>query len=79
MTDEITKATMIALLARWQMAWFSQQVQNAIREEAQKKSLEYSKIIADCRTTAKSLGIHREDNESWKAHREFLWSGQGTV
>ncbi len=66
MADEITKATMIALLARWQHAWFLQQAQNAIRDEASKKSAEFGKIVNECKAGAKSLGFDR-DHESWAA------------
>lgn len=55
---------MVALLARWQHAWFVQQAQTAIRDEANRKATEANKIAADCKALAKSLGFDRDD-KSW--------------
>lgn len=39
MTDEITKATMIAMLARWQVAYVEKQAQEAKAKEAKKRRM----------------------------------------
>jgi hypothetical protein len=72
MVDEITRATMIATLARWQTAWTNQQAQNAIRDQAAKRAYEFSRIVDECKATAKSLGFDRDDKEAWsKTTAEF--------
>src|ERR1700736_5587543 len=77
MTDEITKASMVAILARWQVAYFCQEAQKAIREEADKKIAEFSKTITECKMSAKSLGFDRSDEDAWKtAIGEFLAPAQ---
>ena len=64
--DEITRATMSALLVRWQSAWFLQKEQIAIREAAAKRADEFGEIISKCRETCKALGYDREEKEKWR-------------
>lgn len=72
MTDEITKATMIAMLARWQVAYVEKQAQEAKAKEAEKKAYEFGRIINDCKNLTKSVGFDREDKDSWeKVPAEF--------
>ena len=72
MTDDITKATMIALLARWQNAWALQHLQTAIRDEASKKITEFGKTISDCKMLAKTLGFDRESDRWGDITAEFV-------
>jgi hypothetical protein len=77
MVDEITRASMIAIIARWQLAHFSQEIQKAIRDEAQNRMAEFGKVIMECKNTAKSLGFNRDDDEAWKAAiAEFVPAAQ---
>jgi hypothetical protein len=72
MVDEVTKAMMVALLARWQMAFYQQAVQAKIRDDAAKKAAEFNLIMTQCNSACKALGYDQADKEAWeKTLNEF--------
>jgi hypothetical protein len=72
MTDPLTKAAVVALMARWQFAHFQREKQAKIRDEAAKKAEEFEKIVAQCKATCKAMGFDRDDKENWdRALAEF--------
>lgn len=66
MVDAITRASMIAIMARWQLAWHENQIQTAIRDAAAKKVSDTSKILDECKAQAKSLGFDRDEKDTWQ-------------
>jgi hypothetical protein len=61
MVDDITHASMVALLARWQLAWNTKKEQTAIRDEAAKIVNDNAKIVDECKALALSLGFNRDE------------------
>jgi hypothetical protein len=64
MTDDITHASMVALLARWEFYYNLKMEQVAIRDRAAKKADEADKVLTECKKIAFSLGFDR-DAEDW--------------
>jgi hypothetical protein len=67
MVDAVTRATMVALLARWQMAFHQHANQAKIRDEAAKKAAEFNAIMIQCNSACKALGYDQADKEGWEA------------
>jgi hypothetical protein len=63
--DEITTNAMVALIARWNMAFYLSKAEEAIRDEAIKKIEEHKKTITACKEACRSFGYDRDNAENW--------------
>jgi hypothetical protein len=63
--DELTRSTMVAIIARWNVAYHSNIAQEKIKKAADEAIAENNLIINACKATCRSLGYDREDEQSW--------------
>ncbi len=65
MDDPITRRTMVALMARWNISYYEKQDHLAVAKAAQEKADSSAAVVDQCKATCKALGFDRDDKENW--------------
>jgi hypothetical protein len=63
--DELTRAAMVGVVARWNLAYKEAEYQKRVRDEAANKLEEANKVIASCKAACTAFGYNRDNAEQW--------------